>query len=314
LTGPAAAAIKAAMAAPVIFDRQALAIRRRRALASPVAGADFLHRAAADDLLDRLAAVHRTFELAAEIGSPTAHLADAMSALGTPVLRLDRVMEALADNRHACVVADPEELPLAPASIDLALSALELQWVNDLPGVLAQIRRALRPDGLFLANFLGGDTLAELRESVTAAEVELTGGASPRVAPFVELRAAGALLQRAGFALPVIDLDRRVVRYDSALHLMRDLRTMGAANPLAERDRRPLRRDVLARTVATYAERYSDPDGRVRATFDIISLSGWAPHESQQKPLRPGSASVRLADALNTVEQSAGDKADGKES
>jgi SAM-dependent methyltransferase len=314
LTGRDTAAIKAAMAAPVIFDRQALAIRRRRALASPVAGADFLHRAAADDLLDRLGSVHRTFELAAEIGSPTAYLADALSALGTPVFRLDRVTEALAHNRHACVVADPEVLPLAPASIDLALSALELQWVNDLPGVLAQVRRALRPDGLFLANFLGGDTLAELRDSLTAAELEITGGASPRVAPFVELRSAGALLQRAGFALPVIDLDRRVVRYDSALHLIRDLRAMGAANPLAERDRRPLRRDVLARTVATYAERYSDPDGRVRATFDIISLSGWAPHESQQKPLRPGSASLRLANALNTVERSAGDKTDGKES
>jgi SAM-dependent methyltransferase len=297
------------MAAPVIFDRQTLSIRRRRALATPGAGADFLYRAAADDLLDRLASVHRTFPLAVEIGSPTPHIADALAARGTHVLRLDRALEAVAGDRHPCIVADPEDLPLAPASIDLALSALELQWVNDLPGMLARIRRALRPDGLVLANFLGGESLAELRESVTAAEVEVTGGASPRIAPFVELQSAGALLQRAGFALPVIDLDRRVVRYDSALDLMRDLRAMGAANPLAERDRRPLRRDVLARAIATYAERYSDSDRRVRATFEIISLSGWAPDQSQQKPLRPGSASVRLADALKTVERSAGDKA-----
>ena len=301
------------MAAPVIFDRQALSMRRRRALAALVAGADFLHRAAADDLLDRVASVQRTFALAADIGSPTSYLSDALTARGTPTVRLDRAMQSLAPDTSLGVVADPEMLPLAPASIDLAVSSLELQWLNDLPGVLAQIRRALRPDGLFLANFLGGETLAELRDSFTAAEVEVTGGASPRIAPFVELRSAGALLQRAGFALPVIDLDRRVARYDSALDLMRDLRAMGATNPLAERERRPLRREVLARANATYAERYSDPDGRVRATFDIISLSGWAPHESQQKPLTPGSATVRLADALRTVEQPAGEKTGGEE-
>jgi hypothetical protein len=176
-------------------------------------------------------------------------------------------------------------------------------------GALAQIRRALKPDGLFLGALLGGETLTELRQSFFAAESELSGGASPRVTPFAELRIVGALLQRVGFALPVIDQDRRTVRYDSAFDLMRDLRAMGCANALHERSRRPLRRDVLARAVETYAERFADPDGRVRATFDVISLSGWAPHESQQQPLRPGSAKARLADALRTTERDAGEKA-----
>jgi hypothetical protein len=181
--------------------------------------------------------------------------------------------------------------------------------VDDLPGVLAQIRAALKPDGLLLAALLGGETLFELRQALAAAESEITGGASPRIAPFGELRAVGGLLQRARFALPVIDQDRHIVRYASALHLMRDLRAMGAANALKERSRKPLGRAVLLRTVEIYAERFSDPDGRVRATFDVISLSGWAPHKSQQKPLRPGSAKARLADALGTVERSAGEKA-----
>jgi SAM-dependent methyltransferase len=202
-------------------------------------------------------------------------------------------------------------LPCAPESLDLVVSALAFQFVNDLPGALAQIRKALRPDGLLLAAFAGGDTLTELRESFAAAESELTGGASPRVAPFAEVRAMGNLLQRAGFALPVTDQDRLTLRYADMLGLMRDLRAMGATNPLVERSRVPLSRRVLIRAAAIYAERFSDPDGRVRATFDIISLSGWAPHESQQKPLRPGSARMRLADALGTIERPAGEKAGG---
>ena len=220
------------------------------------------------------------------------------------VVRLDRIAETRPD-----VVGDAELLPFAPESLDLAVSVLSLHAANDLPGALAQMRRALKPDGLFLAALLGGDTLAELRQAFATAEAEITGGASPRVAPFTDVRTAGALLQRAGFALPVIDQDSHTVRYASALHLMHDLRAMGATNALVERDRRPLRRAVLARAIDIYGERFADADGRVRATFDVISLSGWAPHESQQQPLRPGSAAVRLADALGTRERPAGEKA-----
>ena len=182
--------------------------------------------------------------------------------------------------------------------IDLAVSALALQFVNDLPGVLAQIRRALKPDGLLLAAMIGGDTLTELRQSFAAAEAELEGGVSPRVAPLADLRDVGALLQRAGFALPVTDVDRIVVRYDNAFALMQDLRRMGATNVLVERRRAPTRRATLLRMAQIYGERFADADGRIRATFDVIWLSGWAPHESQQKPLKPGSAKASLAEAV----------------
>jgi SAM-dependent methyltransferase len=286
---------------PRLFDRTLLDQRRRRAAKAP---ADFLLHAVVDDLADRLAAVKRTFATAIDLGTPTPLLANRLRATGqvAHLARIDRI-------GNADIVGDPELVPLAPASVDLIVSALALHWSDDLPGVLAQIRAALKPDGLFLAAFLGGETLTELRQALAQAEEEVTGGASPRVAPFAELRTAGALLQRADFALPVIDQDRRTVRYDTALHLMRDLRAMGAANALVERSRKPLRRQVLIRAAAIYAERFSDPDGRIRATFDVISLSGWAPHASQQQPLKPGSAKARLADALNAVEKSAGEKA-----
>jgi SAM-dependent methyltransferase len=294
---------------PIIFDQRAIDAQRRRAVARPTAGADFLYRRAADELVERLAVVKRTFPLAAEIGSPLPDLAAALVATGQVgrVMRLDRLPEA-----RPHVVADPEALPFAGASLDLVVSILALQWANDLPGTLAQIRAALKPDGLFLAAIAGGDTLAELRAAIAAAEAEVTGGASPRVAPFADVRSLGALLQRAGFALPVADQDRHTVRYASALTLMRDLRAMGAGNALSERDRRPLRRAVLGRTTEIYAERFAGPDRRVAATFDILWLSGWAPHESQQKPLRPGSAKARLADALGVIEKSAGEKAGPK--
>jgi len=221
----------------------------------------------------------------------------------------DLSLAMLARRPGACVACDEEALPFAAASLDLVVSCLALHWVNDLPGALVQIRRALKPDGLLLAALVGGDTLFELRECLAAAEAELEGGASPRVAPFADVQALGALLQRAGFALPVADLDRHVVRYAHMLELLRDLRRMGATNVLLERRRAPLRRATLARAAARYAERFADADGRIRATFEVISISGWAPHESQQKPLRPGAARVRLADALGAAEQSAGDKA-----
>jgi SAM-dependent methyltransferase len=196
-----------------------------------------------------------------------------------------------------------EILGLHPDSLDLVVSALAFQFVNDLPGVLAQIRRALRPDGLLLAAMIGGDTLSELRQSFAAAEAELESGVSPRVAPFADLRDVGALLQRAGFALPVTDVDRVVVRYDSAFALMQDLRRMGATNVLVERRRTPSRRSTLLRMAQIYGERFADADGRIRATFDVIWLSGWAPHESQQKPLRPGSAKMGLAEAVRGVKR-----------
>jgi SAM-dependent methyltransferase len=299
------------MAGPTpIFDRALLDQRRRRALNAHAEGADFLLQAVVHDLVDRLAAVQRRFALAADIVSPTPLLADALAATGQVdrIIRMDRLAEAL-NRDYLAVAGDEEMLPFAPECLDLVVSLLGLQWTNDLPGALAQIRRALRPDGLFLAAIVGGDSLIELRESLTAAEAELTDGASPRVAPLADVRALGMLLQRAGFALPVVDRDRRIVRYGTAIDLMRDLRAMGATSVLANRDRRPLLRAVVGRAAAIYAERFADPDGRVRATFDVISLSGWAPHDSQQRPLRPGSATARLAEALGTVEQSTGDKA-----
>ena len=216
--------------------------------------------------------------------------------IGTPG---DSCAKALAGR---CRCARPRRSPdskakrvrLPPESLDLAVSGLAFQFVNDLPGVLAQIRRALKPDGLLLAAMIGGDTLTELRQSFASAEAECEGGVSPRVAPFADLRDVGALLQRAGFALPVTDVDRVVVRYDSAFALMPDLRRMGATNILVERRRTPTRRATLLRMAQIYGERFADPDGRIRATFDIIWLSGWAPHESQQKPLQPGSAKASL--------------------
>ncbi len=289
---------------PAIFDHALRDRRRRRAMQTPRAGADFLFHAVAADAAERLSAVQRRFAVGAEIDSPLPFLA--ATGQVDRVVRLDRLIETRPD-----VVGDAERLPFAPGSLDLAVSMLSLHWADDLPGVLAQIRRALKPDGLLLAALLGGDTLTELRQSLAAAEAELTGGAAPRVAPFTDVRTAGALLQRAGFALPVVDRDRHTVRYASALDLMRDLRAMGATNVLHERDRRPLRRSVLMRAVEIYGERFVDPDGRIRATFDVVSLSGWAPHESQQQPLRPGSARARLADALGTVERPAGEKAGG---
>jgi SAM-dependent methyltransferase len=201
-----------------------------------------------------------------------------------------------------CIAADEETLPLRDASLDLVVSALALQFINDLPGTLIQIRRALRPDGLFLAALAGGETLTELRQAFAVAEAEIEDGISPRVAPFPDVRDMGALLQRAGFALPVTDVDRLTARYDSPISLMHDLRRMGATNALVERSRRPLKRATLTRMSEIYAERFADRDGRIRATFEIIWLSGWAPHASQQKPLAPGSARRRLADALGTKE------------
>ena len=299
------------MLAAVIFDRALLRSRQRRA--ERQGAATFLLDRVAEDMGDRLAVVLRKFDRAADIGTPTDAVRRALAAnesIGTLVAARPQFATAKFENGPV-VVGDEEALPFGAGTLDLAVSALALQSVNDLPGVMIQIRRALKPDGLFLAALFGGETLTELRDSLFTAEVEIEGGASPRVAPFTEVRAAGALLQRAGFALPVADVDRVIVRYDSLFALAADLRRMGATNPLADRRRIPLRRATLRRAAEIYAERYTDHDGRVRATFDIVWLSGWAPHESQQQPLKPGSARTRLADALRTRELPAGEKTGG---
>ena len=214
------------------------------------------------------------------------------------IVRVAPTAQSLGGGAFEGVVGDLERLPLPEGAFDLAVSLLALQTVNDLPGTFLQIRRALKPDGLMMAALVGGDSLTELRQSFTIAESEILDGSSPRVAPFVDVRALGALAQRAGLALPVVDLDRAVVRYSDVFALIRDLREFGGTNALKARSLKPLRRDVLFRAAAVYAERFADPDGRLRATFDIVWLSAWAPHQSQPKPLQPGSATIRLADAL----------------
>lgn len=271
---------------PALFDRALLHARQRRAQA--LGAVTFLLDRVAEDMSDRLAAVMREFHAPADLWTS-----------GEGLARLRARLPSI--ERIAPDAAGAETLPFAPESLDLVVSALALQFVNDLPGVFAQIRRALKPDGLLLAAMIGGDSLTELRQAFAAAEAECEGGVSPRVAPFADLRDIGALLQRAGFALPVTDVDRVVVRYANAFALMQDLRRMGAANMLIERRRSPSRRATLLRMAEIYAERFADADGRIRATFDIIWLSGWAPHASQQQPLKPGSAKASLAEAVKKV-------------
>jgi SAM-dependent methyltransferase len=292
---------------PMIFDRALLRRRRRRAAA--LGPATFLLDRVAADLAERLATVLRRFELAVDLGTPG-------NAVRTALARLESVGKIVAADvmpdaarGEIFIATDEEALPFGDATLDLVVSALALQFVNDLPGVLVQVRRALKPDGLLLAALLGGETLTELRQSFAEAESDIEGGVSPRVAPFADLRDLGALLQRAGFALPVTDVDRVTVRYDSVFGLMHDLRRMGATNALLARRRTPLKRATLQRMAEIYAQRFADDDGRLRATFEIVWLSGWAPHPDQQQPLKPGSAKARLADALGTREISAGEKA-----
>ncbi|WP_439497969.1 methyltransferase domain-containing protein [Bosea sp. (in: a-proteobacteria)] len=287
---------------PLVFDRDL--IRRRLTRAVAAGYPDFLLARATEDLEERLGAVLRRFGLAADLGTPLPSAAAVLRGKAEALWRMAETPGTAAD-----LVGDLERLPLAPGSVDLAASLLALHGVNDLPGALIQIRRALRPDGLFIGCLLGGRTLQELREALLAAEAETTGGVSPRVAPFADLRDMGSLLQRAGFALPVVDSELVTVRYRDLFGLLRDLRALGWTNALTDRRKAGLRRDTLLRAAALYAERFTDADGRLRASFEIVWLSGWAPHESQQKPLRPGSAKTRLADALGVPEIKAGEKA-----
>src|SRR5580658_5707878 len=289
-------------APPQIFDRN-LINRRLDCAWAPGRGrpqADFLLVRAAEDLRERLSLVKRRFVLAADFGSPGPHGAAELAQGGQVdcVVRIAPTLASLGSGGFLRAVGDLERLPVADGRFDLAVSLLALQTVNDLPGALVQMRRALKDDGYLMVAMIGGETLTELRQSLTIAESEILGGASPRVAPFVDVRALGGLAQRAGLALPVVDLDRAVVRYPDMFALFADLRAMGATNALHARSRKPLRREVLLRTAAVYAERFADPDGRLRTTFDLVWLAAWAPHESQPKPLEPGSATMSLADAL----------------
>ncbi|OQW62037.1 MAG: SAM-dependent methyltransferase [Proteobacteria bacterium HN_bin10] len=278
-------------------------VRQRKRRARPTfREASFLHARVAADLADRLEAIPRSFERVLSLGGGGLFSEEVRAR---PALsdRLGAILETGLD------LIDPEHLPFAPGAFDLIVSPLALHWVNDLPGALIQLRLALKPDGLLLASLLGGDTLNELRLSLIEAESELTGGAGPRVSPFAGLQDLAGLLQRAGFALPAADRDVIKVRYAEPMRLLADLRAMGETSALRERSPRSLSRRILARTFDIYRERHADEDGRVRATFEILTATGWSPHESQQQPLKPGSAKARLADALGTKERSAGDKA-----
>ena len=294
-----------------VFDRGA--VRRHRERASPgFAGHRFLVAEVAERLADRLSDVTREFAAALDLGCHSGELAAALKGRGG-IRRLVQADLSEAMVRRASglrVVCDEELLPFAPASFDLILSVLSLHWVNDLPGALAQIARCLKPDGLFLAALLGGETLHELRQALITAELEEEGGASPRVSPFVELRDAGGLLQRAGLALPVVDSDTITVTYGDALELMAELRGMGESNAVLGRRHGLTRRATLLRAAELYRELYADGEGRLPATFQVLTLTAWAPHESQQKALAPGSARARLAAALGTDEHAAGEKAD----
>jgi NADH dehydrogenase [ubiquinone] 1 alpha subcomplex assembly factor 5 len=297
----------------LVFDRAALRQRRERA-ARDWPSHSFLKREIAERLVERLDDVRKSFSQALDLGCHGDEVARALAggrstaAVGS-LIRAD-LGYGFAQAAHGpSLVADEEALPFAPASFDLVLSAMSLHWVNDLPGTLIQIARILRPDGLFLGALLGGSTLWQLRQALQSAESEIEGGLSARVSPFADLRDAAGLLQRAGFAMPVADGETIDVEYANALALMRDVRAMGESNAVAGRRRGLARRATLVRAAEIYDQRFAAPSGRVSASFEVLYLHGWAPHASQPKALRPGSAARRLADALGSVERSAGEKA-----
>ncbi len=314
--GTAGPAIWSAMdQSPEIFDRRCLRLHRDRAAAG-IAAHDFLFREVGERLLERLDDIRRRFPLALDLGCHNGVLAELLrqreaGSIGT-LIQTDvspQMARRASVNGCATLVADEEALPLAPGSLDLVISVLTLHWVNDLPGCLLQIGRALKPDGLFLAAMIGGDSLVELRGALMQAEIDIEGGVSPRVSPLADLRDMGGLLQRAGFALPVTDVDSITATYSSALALMQELRGMGETNAERNRRRGMTRRETLLRAAELYAQRHGDREGRIPASFDIIYLTGWRPDSSQPKALRPGSATARLAEALDSREVTAGERA-----
>lgn len=282
------------------FEPRIVRQRKRRARTG-FRKASFLHERVAADLADRLEAVPRPFERVLALGGGGL-FSEEISARPELAARIGTIIETDLD------VTDPEHLPFAYGSFDLIISPLALHWINDLPGALIQLRLALKPDGLLLASLFGGETLTELRLVLIEAESEITDGAGPRVSPFADLQDIAGLLQRAGYALPAADRDVVTVRYSEPMRLLADLRAMGETSALRERSPRGLSRRILSRAFEIYRQRYTDADGRIGATFEILTATGWSPHESQQKPLKPGSAKTRLADALNTKEQSAGEQ------
>jgi len=286
-----------------IFDRELLRRRRQRAAPRMAAHAFLLDRFQGD-VEERLALIQRTFSSALVLAAHGGSIGALLRRRGVAsVVEMETVAALIPPSVPLPVLADEEALPFADESFDLIIAPLTLHFVNDLPGALLQIRRCLKPDGLFVGGLFGGATLQELRRAWLEAESEISGGASPRVAPYADVRDLGGLLQRAGFALPVVDADIMRVRYGSALSLMQELRAMGASNVLTDRRRVPVSRALILRVEDIYAERFADPDGRVPATFEMLVMTAWAPHESQPKPLQPGSAKTRLADALGTTER-----------
>lgn len=290
---------------PRIFDTELLTKRRARALADGRAP-HFLMRRVLEDLMDRLAIIQRRFGTCLVVNACDGRVAQALSTLANieTVISADSARELLLSCPEPKLLVDTGILPFEDKSLDCIVSPLTLHWVNDVPGLLAQMRRSLRDDGLLLVAMLGGRTLHELRSAWLEAEVELTGGASPRVAPFADIRDFGSLLQRAGLALPVVDSDTVTVTYETPLHLFQDLKAMGASNCLLERSKVPVTRRLLLRAGEIYRERFPTEDGaRVTATFEILTATAWAPDASQQQPLKPGSAKARLADALGVPDK-----------
>ncbi len=288
----------------IVFDRDQVRRQRDRA-ARLLADHDFLLQETADRLGDRLLDMTRRFPLALDLGCHTGELGRALCGRGgiETLIQCDLSPAMATRADKLALAADEEALPFAANSFDLILSNLSLHWVNDLPGALLQIRHALKPDGLFLASMLGGETLTELRQSFLEAELMEEGGAGPRVSPFADVRDLGGLLQRAGFALPVVDVDTITVTYGDAMRLMADLRGMGETNAVIARRKQMTRRTTLLRALALYEEKFKNDQGRLSATFQIMTMTAWKPHESQQQPLPPGSGRVNLADALNGPER-----------
>jgi SAM-dependent methyltransferase len=294
----------------LLFDRKLLRERRAR-FAHEITARELVLAHVAREIAERVALMLRPFPLALDLGAYHGLLGRKVAELPSvgAMIYAESVLALAALCPRPALVCDEDGLPFKDASLNLIVSGLALHRVNDLPGALIQIRRALAPDGLFMAALLGARALSELREALIEAEAEVQGGASPRVAPFGDVRAYGALLQRAGFALPVADADTLTVLYPSPGEVMREIRALGGGNVLLARSRRPLARRTLKRAEDIYRARHGMPDGKVKASFEIVYLSGWGPDKAQQKPLKPGSAAQRLADALGTIERSAGDKA-----
>jgi len=288
-----------------IFDRRAVRLHRDRA-AKDLSEFEFLLNEVAEMLADRLRDIRRKFPIALDLGCHTGQVAKILAGRGgiENLMQCDLSEAMIGQADGAKFVADEEYLPVGDGVLDLAISNLSLHWVNDLPGAFIQLRRALKPDGLLLAALLGGETLKELRQALITAESELTGGAGPRVSPFADIRDAGALLQRAGFALPVADTDVLTVSYENPLKLMRDLRGMGEQMATHNRQKEFTRKDTLFRAAKIYQKMFGDADGRVPATFEVITLTAWSPSPNQQQPLTRGSGEMNLADVLGADDKS----------